>query len=455
MISIRTFLLGVIVTGWVLVNFLVLLKGYENGSNSTELLLDEQLIDLAHLLAKRSAVPRPNEPYFNERFAYQVIHEQRINEASPGLEKHIFAPLEKGFSHANFLQSRWRTFSLFDANTDRWILVAELEKQRLKITESIVLSTLQPLFFGIPLAIIAIWLVIGYGLRPLQNLSQQLHQRQVNNLDPIDLGTLPRELHSVTDSVNQLLNRLQIAFSREKAFVADAAHELRTPVSNLKIHFHNLQHATEHPEKYQDFGDAIDNLAHLVEQLLLLHRSSAEQLTGYQQEIELNAYLQDVIAQHYHDIDSKEHEIELQAQNFRLETNVFALTSIINNGLSNAIKYTPKGGKIRVSTSCATKHIAIVIEDSGPGIPVNERQGVFQRFVRIERANQPPINGSGLGLAIVAEAAKVLGAEIGLGHSILLGGLSFQLTLPILNQSTISRNNTNGPGNNLITQEST
>ncbi len=420
--------MGVIVAGWILVSFLVLLKGYEQGSQTTSTVLDEELKKTAHLLAHYYKPNSTGASYSSPHYAYQITADNKIVEASKNLQSELLDTQSYGFFYSNFDQLRWRAYRFFLADKKVWITVAEPENQRLKIIENIVLSTLQPLLFGIPIAAVAIWFIIGYGLQPLKQLSSQLYYRQAHNLEPIDLGTQPKELHSVTESVNQLLQRLRVAFQREKAFVADAAHELRTPVSNLKIHLHNLVEDASEASKYNHINQAVDHLEHLVAQLLVLYRSSSDLLADQVEEIDLQTLLQGIIAQHYQLIEHHQHDIELICSPCVFRSNRFALSSMIHNILSNAIKYTPDSGKIRVTAHCNGKDVFIKIEDSGPGIPPEQQQKAFQRFERLNEQKASEVEGSGLGLAIVAEAAKVIDADTHL-HRSDLGGLSFEIEI--------------------------
>lgn len=428
MISIRLFLAGVILASWVLVSVIVVLQGYRDGVQASQRVLDLHLRELAQLLAAHppQALSTPNSD--QRSFAYQIIRSGRIVKHSRDLGLHPFSELTPGYAYSNFLETRWRTYALPTGTENDWVLVAEPENQRLAVIEEIVVSTLQPMLLGLPAAGLAIWFVIGYGLKPLDTLSEQLYSRQENNLEPIDLGNQPSELLSVSESVNQLLNRLQVAFQREKAFVADAAHELRTPVSNLKVHLHNLMHNIDLPTtQLQSLEMAINNLGHLVEQLLTLYRSSPELLANQQEVIEVNALLQNLIAQQYNAVEQRDHDIELRCAKGTLETNRFALTSIVTNLLTNAIKYTPPGGTILVDFRFKEKGWILFVEDSGPGIAEKDRERVLNRFVRIENAATLEESGSGLGLSIVKQAATILSATIRLTRSQRLGGLQVRV----------------------------
>lgn len=424
MTSIRAFLIGVVLSVFTLLNFVAVLKGYDKGLDTAETILDEQLSDIAKLLAVHSTRITSLGEFDQTSIAYQIIHGNQLRERSFNAPEDR-VDLQYGFSHRNFNRNRWRTYTHYESESDTWVWVAEPEYQRKRIAESVVLHTITPILIGVPVAGVLIWLIIGVGLRPLKTLSAQLQKKQPSDLSPLHAdGQVPTELQPVIHAVDELLARLRQAFEREKHFAADAAHELRTPVSILKVHIHNLEISLEgnHSELVA-VKQAADQLAHLVEQLLDLHRSSADIAFHQPEEMDLEHISQEVLADAYPLVQEKKQTLELVAQPTQLHGNPFAVKTLLNNLVRNAIKYTPAGGLIRVTATSPNGTPTLIVEDSGPGIPEKNRQSVLQRFYRQNNVADRQQIGAGLGLAIVSDIAIQHGARILLEKSEDLGGL--------------------------------
>lgn len=424
MTSIRAFLIGVVLSAFTLLNFVAVLKGYDKGLDTAETILDEQLSDMAKLLAVHSTRITSLGDFDQTSIAYQVIRNKELRERSFNAPPDV-VELQSGFSHLNFNRTRWRTYTHYESESDTWVWVAEPEYQRKRIAESVVLHTITPILVSIPVAGVLIWLIIGVGLRPLKTLSQQLQKKQPSDLSPLQPDSqVPAELAPVIQAVDELLTRLRQAFEREKHFAADAAHELRTPVSILKVHIHNLETTLHgyHPE-LQAVKHAVDQLAHLVEQLLDLYRSSPDIAFRQIETIDLERIAQEVLAEAFPLAQTKDQTLELVAEPTPVRGNPFALTTLLNNLVRNAIKYAPAGGSVRVTATRRGTAPVWIVEDSGPGIPEHNRQSVLQRFYRQDNAADRLQIGAGLGLAIVSDIVTQHNASLSLDKSADLGGL--------------------------------
>jgi two-component system sensor histidine kinase QseC len=235
--------------------------------------------------------------------------------------------------------------------------------------------------------------------------------------------------------LNQLFERLNAAFSREKRFASDAAHELRTPLSVLKINAHNLalelsDNGTSNVNM-QYLQQGIERMSHVVEQILLLNRTNPEQYQGKFQSVDSTSLCQTVIGSLFPQIEAKKQEIELVGQGANIQGDEFSLGILLQNLISNASKYSPEGSLIRVVLNKSNNQVVITVEDSGPGIEESEYQRVFERFYRIggdRHASGAP--GCGLGLAISKHIADLHNASLKLSRSKQLSGLSVELLLP-------------------------
>lgn len=429
--SIRTFLIGVLLSTFTLLNFVAVVKGYKNGLDTVRTVLDEQLRDVALLLAVHSTrVVRLGE--FDKTYiAYQVIRDSRLQERSFNAPSTVVTELTPGFGHKNFDHMRWRTYTHYESESDTWVWVAEPEQQRDRIAESVVFNTVMPILIGIPLAGILIWLIVGAGLRPLKSLSTQLEKKQPSDLSPLTVDQrIPKELIPVVTAINQLLTRLLLAFQREKHFAADAAHELRTPVSVLKVQIHNLESTlTGKNADLSIIKKSVDQLARLVEQLLDLYRSSPDLAFQQVTLVNMDTLAQEILAEAFYEAEEKQQMLELFAAPMLIKGNPFALRTLLRNLVANSVKYTPPHGTIRVSLGASDGHPQITVEDSGPGIPTENRTMVLQRFYRqSDQADKVP--GAGLGLAIVAQIVAQHRASLSLGKSADLGGLEVTVIFP-------------------------
>jgi len=418
-----------------LINFLSAVQGYRGGMNQAELSFDEQLTNIAQIISDIDSFDNRELPEMvSETLAYQIwTKEGELQERTHNAPVELLTHLENGFNFANFSNYRWRTYALFDEHHQHWVLLAQRMDIRYAMADRIIVESIMPIVIGIPVTGLIIWFFVGRGLSPLYKLANQLHKKHVEDLSPLKLDNPPQELAQVLQSVNQLMQRLSDSVTREKRFASDAAHELRTPISILKIHLHNLLH--EHPEitaETAEFQSSLSRLEHLVDQILALYRCAPDQFIAKFEMIDLYKIAQDVIAQQYQSIEQKQQSIELLGDAVKIKASPFAIETLLQNLLSNAIKYSPEGSELRISTGIKNAQAILCVEDSGPGIIKENRAKVFERFYRatdempIQAANaeSSPVTGCGLGLAIVQNIAQQHHAKIELSDSSFVSGLA-------------------------------
>jgi two-component system OmpR family sensor kinase len=280
-----------------------------------------------------------------------------------------------------------------------------------------------------PLLMLVLWWVISRSLRPLERTRQQIARRVVDDLSPLSEIGLPDEVRPLVQEINLLFGRLQLAFDTQKAFVANAAHELRSPLTALKLQAQAIARSHDDGQRQQAverLNQGIDRAIRLMNQLLLLARQEADAASG---PAILELGLADLVHQVVQELlpQAQERAIDLgvragDAQRVRGDPD--ALRILLRNLLENAIKYTPRDGRVDVCASQDDAAPCLYVEDSGPGIPEPERDHVFARFFRGAQAGG---NGSGLGLAIVQAIARRHQATVTLGRSEALGGLRVQV----------------------------
>ncbi|MCW3147156.1 ATP-binding protein [Stutzerimonas stutzeri] len=341
-----------------------------------------------------------------------------------------FARLPGGY-HDVVLDGRdWRLFLLQDREDDLWVLVSERGDVRGELVSKIARRSLLPDLIGLPLLALLIWLAVGWGLRPLARMAQLLKSRDPDNLAPLLLAPLPQELEPVAASLNRLLQQVHQLIEREKRFIADAAHELRTPLAVLRIHAQNAQQAQnedEREEALEQLVVGVDRTTRVVTQLLTLARlePNAQQLSLAP--LDLRALTRETLAELTPLAIAREQELTLEVDeqvDCRLNGDAASLATLLQNLVSNALDYTPRGGRIEVQLQGDANQLMLDVADSGPGIAAELRPQLFERFFRLGDGQ-----GAGLGLSIVARIAELHGATIELLDSP-LGGLRVAVRLP-------------------------
>lgn len=258
------------------------------------------------------------------------------------------------------------------------------------------------------------------GLQPLGSAARDIAARSARALDPIAAGDVPREITPLVTSINDLIARLSIAFSAQRRFLADAAHELRTPVTALKLQLQLLRRSTDEASREEAMAEleaGIGRAQRLIEQLLQVARAEPDGERPRMEPVELGELVRSVVGNL--SIKAERYGIDLGASGpagIVVMGDANQLIVLLNNLVENALRYTPQGGVVDVEAGRRGEQPELRVIDSGPGIPEPERQRVFDRFYRCEDA--PALardgGGSGLGLAIVQAIAERHGAVVSL-----------------------------------------
>lgn len=431
--SIRRFLVIVLLASITLFNFVAAIRGYHTGMQESDRLFDAQLATMAHVISQMDVtrLEPVSLPALGDLAIQVYSADRQLLYRSGNAPAEALSSFSSGFSYAGFASRHWRSYCLLSDDRQHWIMVAERMDNRFHIAESIVLKTLFPIIVGLPVIGLLIWLIVGSGLKPLHDLASQLAGKKPGDLSALDNADTPIELTRLTASINSLLQRLANSFNREKRFSGDAAHELRTPLSVLKTQLYNLQKKLPAGDPaIAGINASLDRMTHLIEQMLILYRTTPEQFMACFADVDLYTLAQDVIAGLYDTIDRKQQHIELIGDHCRLVGDEFALTALLKNLVDNAGKYTPAGGQIRVSLSEQGKRVHLVVEDSGPGIDPTLHERVFERFYRVNGDMHASATiGCGLGLSIVHHIVDLHQGEIYLQDSQFATGLAVHVWL--------------------------
>jgi two-component system sensor histidine kinase TctE len=298
----------------------------------------------------------------------------------------------------------------------RWVViqVAETRRKREALASRIISGILLPQFAIIPLAVVLVWLGLSRGLRPLTRLRERMAERRPGDLSPISIRRVPEELQPVVRSFNDVMARLEENLQAQQRFIADAAHQMKTPVTGLRMQAELAARESDPLQlrlSVEQIAQAADRAGHLITQLLTLARAEASHDKLHRFEIvDLEALARGVTFDWVDRARAKNIDLGFEPSDWPLAIDgvPLLLRELLNNLIDNAIKYTPAGGRVTVRL-LAGEHALLEVEDNGIGVAAADRERVFERFYRVLGTDA---DGSGLGLAICREIAELHRATI-------------------------------------------
>lgn len=335
-----------------------------------------------------------------------------------------------GFSDVRARGTTYRVFSL--QTRSQVIQVAQDMAVRREMAAALALRTVAPIALMVPVLMLLVWWVVGTSLAPVARVGAQLAQRQADDLSEVAETGLPDELRPMVRELNLLLERVRQAFDAQKNFVADAAHELRSPLAALSLQIQGLRRAGDDAARdvaVARLSAGVERATRLVEQLLVLARQQASAAAGA---APLPVVLADVVRQAIETALPQAHArgVDLgfeRADDATIPAHADALRILLRNLLENAIRHAREGGRVDVEVRRGAGAVVLAVSDDGPGIPPAERARVLDRFYRVAGTGS---TGSGLGLAIVKSIADLHGARLALEDSPTLGGLRVVVDFP-------------------------
>ena len=299
------------------------------------------------------------------------------------------------------------------------VQVAETLEKRKTLATEIVKGTMVPQFVTLPLAVLLVWLALVRGIKPLAQLEKRIRARKPYDMSPLDDTAVPEEVAPLVLSINDLLSRLKASLTTQKRFLADAAHQLKTPLAGLRMQADLAQRETNADElkkSLKHIGKSSVRATHTVNQLLALARAEATGRSLPKQSVDMVSIANEVMADSVPRALDKHIDLGYDGPAAgdlptMLDGNPTLLKELVRNLLDNAIAYTPEKGRVtlRLLSDRFSGVLMLLVEDSGPGIPEAERELVLQPFYRSLGTN---VDGSGLGLAIVLEIAMQHDATI-------------------------------------------
>jgi two-component system, OmpR family, sensor histidine kinase QseC len=434
-------LLFILLALFALTWWLLAVSSYLTARYEVEELLNDEIAHLARVLGALSlqeirpqvaesheAPPAGPGSRRDQEVLYQIWKGNTLLLRSPNAPT---TPIARtlGYTDQEYAGRSWRVYGFADKNdAGVQIFVAQSCND---LVESILLSTLWPILFTLPLLGMLIWGGVTHGLRPLRRVAAEIAQRSPTQLQPIALEDIPEEVQPIAESLNQLLQRLEQALESERRFTANAAHELRTPLAGLLVQAQVALRAASDGERTHALEQIVrvaDRSTRLVNQLLTLARLDPDTAERLHTPTDLGLLAEVVLAE-YGQI-ALEKGVDLGLDNASHGTVLGshgALQVLLRNLLDNAIRHTPAGGGVEVSIRENDSEVALIVADDGPGIPPSERERVFDRFHRPPGSNGP---GCGLGLSIVHRIAELHGATIRLDQTYERGGLRVTVMFP-------------------------
>ena len=315
------------------------------------------------------------------------------------------------------------------------VQVAETLHKRTRFTWEMVANVVLPQLLLIVMATAVVWFGVSRGLAPLQRLRRAVSNRSHLDLSPIDTHDVPGEVRPLVDEVNELMARLGTTFDFQNRFVADAAHQLKTPVSGLKAQIELALRENDLQRVRHSLAQlyiSADRLSRLVRQLLSLARNEPGALDSVAlQPLDLNAHALEVSMDWVPQAIKRNIDLGFEGAQHPLMIGADPdrLRELINNLIDNAIRYSQEGGRVTVRASqIGQDQCRLAISDDGRAIPVEERARIFERFHRLLGTQE---DGSGLGLAIVSEIATLHGARITLEEDTDGVGNTFSVFFPL------------------------
>ncbi|MCG5261958.1 two-component sensor histidine kinase [Cupriavidus gilardii] len=374
---------------------------------------------------------------------------------------------ELGFSNVRTDDGEFRIYSV--QLGPAVVQIAQPMSARREVAARMALRTVAPLLLLLPLLGWMVWLAVGRGLRPVREIARQVGKRDANALSPLAVAEMPAEIAPLTEALNLLLARLSDAIDTQRAFIADAAHALRTPLTALQLQAQLVERADSEPARREAVGnlrDGLERLTHLVTQLLTLARHEPGAVVAGQQPVALRELAATVVGEMTQAALDRNIDLGLDASGgdngddggnggnggdgrnggdagdgdaagLTVQGDPDALRILLTNLIDNALRYVPAGGKVDVRVQRADAgRVALIVADNGPGIPPEQRARVLDRFYRLPDA---PSGGSGLGLAIVDEIAQVHRATLSLEDN--APGLRVRVVFPEAGNAQRARRN--------------
>lgn len=412
---------------------LLVFSAYRIALEEINEVLDAQMKNLAERIALHDPEPVKSQfdhaQHYHEEDLFVDVWSYREQAHSQHPLNLLMQPVQKaGFYTHKTAYGVWHTYVL--PLKDYQVQVSQQQSTRQHLAFELAGSMFIPYLLFMPFVIWGLSWIIGRSLQPLDDFKTELAQRDSHALSPIQLRQYPVEIAPTIHEMNFLFERILNAQQEQRQFIADAAHELRTPITALNLQMQILLKQCPEAQDLKNLSQGLIRIQHLVSQLLNLAKQDALMLEfDHKQPCALHQVALNCIEQLIHLAMQKDIDLGMERhEQIELLCSASALHSIVFNLIDNAIKYTPKQGMINVSVFRQADVAILQVEDSGAGIAPELYEKILKRFYRVHHHLEI---GSGLGLSIVDKAVERLGGHISFARSETLGGLQVRVSLPL------------------------
>ncbi|WP_416799248.1 ATP-binding protein [Ciceribacter azotifigens] len=367
-----------------------------------------------------------------QRLSYRILTAE-----APGGTHPPEGDWRAGFSNITNNGEDWRVYRAGDGAGIR-VEVAVRQTVRESFAARIAAHILHPVWIAAPVLAVVIWLLVRWGLGPLERLTAGVRRRSPTDLSPLASRSAPTEVLPLVEALNALFARIKSARERDRRFAADAAHELRTPLAAIRAHAQVARSTDDIAECHAAVSEVltgVDRGTRIVEQLLALARIDDSTTGESAQPIDMVDLVRDTVAMMAPQAVARNIDLALEVEpgfDAIIRGNADLLAVMVRNLVDNALRYIPEGAQVTVQLSRRDDHLLLRVEDSGPGIPLELRERVKDRFFRVNGATTP---GSGLGLSIVVAIAEHHGGNLTLGERSGAPGLVAEVCLPLWKES--------------------
>ncbi len=446
MTSLRTRLFAILVAATGLIWLCAAAWIYIQTKTEVEHVLDTRLQEAARMVqslvansdgagshnAQADPAVVPQQASYERQLSCQIWSlDGRLVARSSGAPNERLSDHPEGFSEQVVNGETWRVYAVEDATKGIRVMVGDRLGLRERLVTDLIKGLLAPTLLIIPLLGLLIWTSLGRGLRPLQNMAEELQNRDAEDMRAIDARHAPREIRPVVGALNKLFEKVDTARRHEREVTAFAAHELRTPLAGLKTQAQIAMTAADPTIKagaLRQILVSVDRTSRLVRQLLAVARLDARADTERNDHVNVGQMLEDVAAALHPTSDRIRVILDPALHQTSLHTNLELLTVALRNLFENALQHMPNGGTARWSVQKGNGRLLIALEDEGPGIPDEELSHVANRFFR---GRHRSASGSGLGLAIVELALRRLNASLTLKNRSDRTGLRAEVSMEL------------------------
>jgi len=384
--------------------------------------------------SKRKRKHHDHDDDDDEEESTVIVHELGKSITLPGLSNSI----PDGFRTIKIKKEEWRILAITQFDTQRRFIIAQPTELRDNIAWSSSKNSFVPIILLVLILLLAIHIIMRRQFKSLNQLAKSIDKQDGTELEKFSDENIPLEIKPFVNSINALMTRVQQVMQKQQRFIADAAHELRTPITALSLQTENLKQAkttADRDDRQNQLQKGFTRLGDLVAQLLDLARlqnqqndsSNPKNHNNETQTVSMNKVVQHAIEDLYPLAEAKNIDIgmlrhEDQDKNILVKDQNGRLSQLIQNAIGNAIHYTPNEGQIDISLFIDNSKVVFLVEDNGIGIPEDQLEQVMQPFYRVQESEH---QGNGLGLAISQEIAEKLQGKIRLSNRE-NGGLCFR-----------------------------